>query len=811
MLKRALLLLLVACRAPAPASNPQTTPVEANATATADRLKNDSELPLGANATAKVGDYRLSNADAVFVIDSLDGKQGFAASGGNLIDAHLRPSGVDALNQTFLYLDETFPRQAYWKTITLDPPGKDGSASITVSGEDTNDPAIAVRTTYRLGAHGPLLTIITTVENTSTLPLDKYELGDCLQWGKTEHFAPGAGYEMSGKKLDLAWVAGIGDGVSYGILSKDPKMHAFSGSSWTDVVHKVASLQPKESMRFERYLVVGIGDVTSILDNYANYAPEGAPKLTLGTLQGVVSQTNGEAVELGELTFFKDATPFATTKCLSGGYYEAKLPIGEYWVEISGSGLRSKTRKKVVITALPQQKAFSVESGGPLTYAITENGAPVPAKLSVYGTNGTPNPVFGKTFEAKGALNVSLSADGRGLVKLPPGSYKVYASRGFEYDLAEADIVVVSNQANEVKLDIHRVLDTRGYMSADFHQHQRNSFDSAMTLEDRAITNLAEGVEIIVPTDHDFVTDYKPVLERMGLQSALKTMSGVEATTNTLGHFAAYPMTPRPGSPRNGAPETWNKKVKDIVSDLRADANDKVIQINHPRDEMTGYFNAQHLNAESGDSADPDFEWDFDAVEVLNGKRIKDADKVLADWMHLITNGKRVTLTGNSDTHNVVFNEVGYPRNFLRIPDDGFSPQAVVDAVKKRRAVIVTNGPFIELFAGEASAPAQVGDTLSVKAGEQTLRFKLQAAPWVDVTSFELWQDGQKIHTQAIAPSKAIVRLEGTRKITVTKDSYVLAVVRGDKALEPVLPTFRNKPSKPFAITNPIYFTLKKK
>ncbi len=68
-----------------------------------------------------------------------------------------------------------------------------------------------------------------------------------------------------------------------------------------------------------------------------------------------------------------------------------------------------------------------------------------------------------------------------------------------------------------------------------------------------------------------------------------------------------------------------------------------------------------------------------------------------------------------------------------------------------------------------------------------------------------------KIHTQAVPPSKDVIRLEGTLKIKIGKDSYVLAVVRGNKALEPVLSTFRNKPSKPFAITNPIFFTVKKR
>lgn len=801
---------LASCRTPAPTTQPSTQEAVITERATADRLADTKELPTGINATAKIGDYRLFNRDVEVIIDSLDGKQGFAASGGNVIDARTRPRGVDALNQTFLYLDDTFPRQAYWRSLVIDPPGKDGSASITVEGDDTNASTIHARTTYRLAPRGAVLTLQTTVTNTGSASVEGYELGDCLQWGKTEHFAPGTGYEMHGKKLKLPWVVGIGDGVSYGMFSAASEMASFSGASWTDVIHKTVTLGPGESASYERYFVVGLGDTTSVLQTYSTHAPPGAPPLQLGRVHGRVSQTNGESVLHAELTFFKDGQPFATTKCTANGLYDATLPTGDYEVEVLGPGLRSKEKERLHV-GLDGSKSFLVESGGRIRFFIREvtpqKRVGIPAKLSVYGMDGLPNPIFGKPFQAAGAMNVALSLDGAGEVRLPAGKYKLYASRGLEYDLGEAEISVASNQRYDVTFDIRRVIDTTGYISADFHQHQRNSFDSAMSLEDRALTNLAEGLELIVPTDHDFATDYTPVLKAMGIADKLLTVSGVEATTHTLGHFAAFPFAPTPNAPRAGAPDTWNKKVKDIFADLRAEATDKVIQVNHPRDDSTGYFHLQHLDTTSGTSADPDFAWDFDAIELLNGKRVKDAEKVVLDWMNLLATGKRVTATGNSDSHNVVFQEVGYPRNFIRMGD--FSPQALVDAVKTRHAIVATNGPFIELFAGEASAPAQVGDTLVVKKpGEVIVRYKVQAAPWVDVTSLELWQDGKKIHTQAIPPAKTPLRAEGMHRITVTKTSYVFAIARGTKPLEPVLPTYRNRPALPFGFTNPIYFEL---
>jgi hypothetical protein len=267
-------------------------------------------------------------------------------------------------------------------------------------------------------------------------------------------------------------------------------------------------------------------------------------------------------------------------------------------------------------------------------------------------------------------------------------------------------------------------------------------------------------------------------------------------------------MRVRSELPRNGAPETWNRTPPQILADLRAaEPLDKVIQINHPRAEVTGYFDLVHLDAKDALQADSTFTNDFDAIEVMNGKRIKEAEKVIADWMHFFAQGKRYTATGNSDSHQVIFQEVGYPRNFVRIDRESFSEQALVDAVKKKHAVIVTNGPFIELFAGTPSAPVQVGEAMKVTTPEVEIRFKVQAAPWVDVTTFELWQDGALLRTFPVQASRAITRLEGSARVKVGKSGgYLFAIARGQKPLEPVLPTTRNKPTLPFGFTNPIFF-----
>jgi len=134
-----------------------------------------------------------------------------------------------------------------------------------------------------------------------------------------------------------------------------------------------------------------------------------------------------------------------------------------------------------------------------------------------------------------------------------------------------------------------------------------------------------------------------------------------------------------------------------------------------------------------------------------------------------------------------------------------FDVPAFTDAVKRRHAVIVSNGPFAEIFVGDATAPAQAGDSLKVRGDTVAVRYRVQAAPWVDVTRFELWSNGKKVFEQPVASSTEVVRLQGTFSLPFKKPGYVFAVVHGERPLEPVLPTKGNKPTKPFGFTNPVY------
>jgi hypothetical protein len=115
----------------------------------------------------------------------------------------------------------------------------------------------------------------------------------------------------------------------------------------------------------------------------------------------------------------------------------------------------------------------------------------------------------------------------------------------------------------------------------------------------------AEGVEVVVGTDHDFVLDYAPVIRKLGLRRFLASRIGSEATTtqavpprfpDAIGHVNAWPLRVAPHARKDGAVEDEGVAPNFLFSRLRR-AGAEVIQYNHPRAGVRGlspigFFNA---------------------------------------------------------------------------------------------------------------------------------------------------------------------------------------------------------------------------
>jgi hypothetical protein len=463
---------------------------------------------------------------------------------------------------------------------------------------------------------------------------------------------------------------------------------------------------------------------------------------------------------------------------------------------------------------------LDVAPGGTLRVRVTDPDTkrPITARIIVRGEGSTLDPSFGPDYRATGAGPLIDALRGEVETPLPEGHYRVSATKGLEWSIDAKSFVVQSGHTVDVDLAPRHVVPSDGVIDCDLHVHARPSFDSPVTAEDRVLSLVAAGIDFAVPSEHNVVGDYAPMLATLDLSRQLSTVTGVEVTTYSprFGHFGVFPYPKGPVPPYKGttAAEVFAAAHRDPA---------RILQVNHPRlAKGIGYFDVMHFDPKAP-RPPPRMRTDFDTIEVYNGfdgSEPARVDAVLRDWFALLNDGFRYVATGSSDSHRIQYQWAGYPRTMVTVPvtapvDEalGVDPLAVVSSLKKGHA-FVTSGPVIDLEVDGAHA----GDEASAVDGRVRAHVTVRAAPWIDVTSLDIVVAGRVVQTIAI-PSRATVtgpelgsladaqlrtlRLEETVTVDVgATDSWMLIVARGTRSLDDVLPFM---PLPPIAFTNPLW------
>ncbi|MDB4968612.1 MAG: hypothetical protein JWN44_4301 [Myxococcales bacterium] len=461
---------------------------------------------------------------------------------------------------------------------------------------------------------------------------------------------------------------------------------------------------------------------------------------------------------------------------------------------------------------------------GGLAYDVrdADTGALIPCKLTLVGVDGTPDPRFTRNDigrqEGEGsvvAYDRVLSIAGVGVVHVPAGSYDVYVSRGPEWDLhVERKVHIADGKSAVVQARLKHVVDTTGWLSADFHVHASPSSDSHVPMHDRVYEFVADGVELITSTDHNVVSNYGPVIEELGVGRYLTSITGDELTTNGWGHFGAWPLPHDLERAGQGAVLVHGKGPKDFFGEVRGRAPEAIINVHHPRiDAEIGYFNIGGFDAHGDKASRRGFSFDFDAVEVLNGYQDaerRSVDRMIDDWFALLQHGHMVTATGNSDTHHLDHNIGGYPRNYVRVQDDRVAalrdPSEIPRAVKAHR-VQFTTGPFVVLTVGGVG----IGDVARAVGGAAKVEIEVRAAPWVSVSRVTLYVDGNEVKRWKVArgggaPGAAeAVRFRESWDVKLKRDGWTVVRVDGDEPLAPVVGDRKRFDVRPLAVTNPVF------
>ena len=246
-------------------------------------------------------------------------------------------------------------------------------------------------------------------------------------------------------------------------------------------------------------------------------------------------------------------------------------------------------------------------------------------RLVFKGQGDTPDPLLGSEYipfrygerdihssGTSNSLNLGGIASDLQSVLLAPGRYRVYATRGLEYSLTTADITLTAGERTVLEIQSpERVLETPGWVSADFHVHSAFSFDSSYAPLERLRGFAAQGGEILVATEHDYVPDFAPLLAESGLGTLIQVIPGseltgisnTEAVPTTIGHLNAFPIVQQPRQFSGGLPLHEGMRLHSLIATLRKHHPDSLLQLNHPREAGNQYSEGaffSHLSVGSG-------------------------------------------------------------------------------------------------------------------------------------------------------------------------------------------------------------------
>ncbi len=457
---------------------------------------------------------------------------------------------------------------------------------------------------------------------------------------------------------------------------------------------------------------------------------------------------------------------------------------------------------------------------GTLTFTIVDSdGNNIPARLTFMSEDGEATDLFSNPDADPKKLAVRKHAiytlDGEGILTVPVGSWNVMASHGIEWSIDTTNIEIEEGKAYSWDATLVHEIDSTGWVSGDFHLHTlTHSGHGDSNMNERIISIVGEGLEFAVATDHNHNTDYQPTIDSVGANEHLTAVVGNEVSCS-YGHLNAFPLD------ANAKVVNQQLEAPELFKMIRAEKNNDdvvpIIQINHPRWGNIDYFGRRGLDPITGESDDERWSWDFDSVEILNenyGWGYHDAEvsdvptrksrhSVLRDWYNMLNAGRHIAAVGNSDSHTVIANIAGVPRNFVHVGYDDASninPTDVTDAIRNRY-MFTTTGPFLRITANGRP----MGSTLSVTEPELNIHIDAQAASWIDLDSVRIIQNGDEVARVTIDGANGeVTHIRPRLRVAIPRDSWVIAIAEGDEAMTPYVDEDERK-IYPLAITNPIF------
>ena len=455
---------------------------------------------------------------------------------------------------------------------------------------------------------------------------------------------------------------------------------------------------------------------------------------------------------------------------------------------------------------------------------VTDGNGPVPGRVQILPVAGQELPNipgnYGESRFAGDRLRVAFTISGDITLPVPAGNWELVVSHGFEADVFRRPLTVTAGQTLDLTATVPIQVDTSATMCGDFHIHTSRSNDSGDDGTLKVASAIADGLELPVRSDHEYIADFSAEIAALGAQRWAAGFGSIELTSfEAWGHMGVFPLTADPTKINAGAPRWQTFPTADrpdetfatlspvaVFDAVRARPEAPVVIINHPRG-GANYFEYVGFDPATG-MATGAADWDdeFTLVEVFNDSGWQsNKDGTVRDWLALLKAGRKIFAVGSSDSHGLTSSPVGYPRTCVRLGTD--DPRQVT-AAQVRDAMAAGQGTVSGgIYVHAAVGAAMPGDTATGLGMTAQVEVVVQAATWIDVDAIDVIVDGELVDTIPILPgdvdpTNAAVRWRGTVPAEVRADGsgFVIIAAYGDGALEPVHPG-----RTPFGVTNPIF------
>lgn len=771
-------------------------------------LGRETELPKGKEADGIMGDFvlRSDKVEAVISHNAANRRANMSTfygedgvTPGAMYDLTLRGANND---QLVIYGPCGHGHVSYVKIANVKEEGAAAVESVTTAAK--ND-GVFKRHEYRVkdGVQGIFIT--TVLRNESDKPQKTNTKDDLMR------------FESTGTVQGIRWADAINPAHKCG--------YAFATLSVSGIekLEDTIELQPKQEVVIARFFAVGtspaqaIGEVLEVKGE------------KVGLVEGQIVDQEGKGIASVVLSIpvGRATVPGHPD---ANGKFSIKAPLGSAEWLIDDLGRPQAKMTFTISEGTTSAPKLAMPAAAGIRFEITdEAGKPIPCKAHFAPLDEkAPKLNLGPKHRAHGCADQYHSEDGHFTQQLPPGKYRVVVVRGPEYGHLSKEITVEAGKTAEFKGTLKRLVDTKGWISADFHNHSTPSGDNVCDTDGRLINIAAEHLEFAPTTEHNRLYDWEPTIKALGLEPHIKTVKGMELTGSRQ-HFNAFPFEPDPLKQDGGAP-VWNDDPRITALTLRrwqGERADRWIQFNHP--DLSNMF----VDRNSDGIADGGFVGVGDMIdgsESQNGS----STNILADspfsisrpagslamkvsqvreflWRQLLNQGLRVTAVGVADAHSVYGNGVGCWRCYL---PSGTDEPAKIDWAElsphaKAGHIVLSTGPFLEVTTQNGKI---AGDDDRATGGID-LKVRVQCTDWMDIDRVQVLvnsrPDSKLNFTRQSHPQMfkdGVIKFDETIHVPLQQDAHLIVVaIDEDGDQKTCYGTSDYAKIRPCAYNNPIY------